>query len=675
MTESWFADGVRALFAAIDSAVYSLISVVYEIILQLSKVEIFGPDEINVFATKVYSLLGIFMLFKVSFSFISYLVNPDEITDKSKGAHKIVLNILIVLAMIIITPTAFKKLYEVQNIILDDNIIPKFLLGTEGDMVTNHSYKMSPYCEKESYAENDGNYISILVFRPFYQPEVPDNVEELDKTALVDYCAVGQLGGFWGTPSRYLQARIYNNAPEFWNGTYTIDYKFFISTIVGIIVLLVLVSFCFDIAVRTIKLGFLQLIAPVPIISYVDPKSGKDGMFKKWLKEVGKTWADLFIRLFALFFALYIIKLVVTKETLYTIEDAEVKYKFWVDLLLIIGSLMFAKKLPKLLENILGIKIDSGFTLNPMKKIRDNALGGKIIGDIPKKTLGLGAGLVGGAIAGGVAGQQVGATKRGALLGALGGAKEGFKKPKGAFTAGMREEYKNLTGNEMSRFSLGKLMLSKDGKVAVDDTKSNLKIAYENLNNKQTELNISEHTTASLAESLRSKGVDLSNIDDALKDVTAKQISQFKKVEEMKSNAEKLSKEYAAAMEEYKKMENSIKSGIVGANGQPIYSQEQLSSAKIKMEQIQSRNSTYQREIEEAERIQADYAQAIKDINTYSSNKKDEAKLRDEISAIQKNIETIKSEKAQRERFYQVEKSPQKDYQKAVDDEIKRQNK
>ena len=676
MTESWGADLFRGLFAAIDRTVFSLISTVYEIILQLSKVEIFGETEINAFATKIYSLLGIFMLFKVSFSFITYLVSPDQVTDKSKGAHKIILNILLVLAMIIITPTAFNKLYEVQDAILTENLIPKFLLGTEGDIATNRSYKMSSYCSSVSYAETDGDYISLLLFRPFYQPEISEGDPDLNE--LQNYCLIGNLGGHWGTTSRYLKANIYNRAPDFWNGTYIIDYKFFISTLVGIVVLLILVSFCFDVAVRSIKLGFLQIIAPVPIISYVDPKSGKDGMFKKWLKEVGKTWADLFVRLFALFFAVYVIKLVVTKESLYTIVGEEVKYKFWIDLLLIIGVLIFAKQLPKLLENILGIKINGGLTLNPMKKIRDQALGGKIIGDIPKKTVGLTAGLAGGMIAGSVAGQQVGATKRGAILGALGGAKEGFKTPKGAFTKSMREEYKNLTGNEMARMSLGKLMLQNSGKVAVQEVKDNLKVAYANLNAKQTELNM----TASLAEKLRSNGFDISNIDSALQDVAARRNEQISKINKIKDSADKtlnvLNKAYASAQDEYSKIERSIKAGIVGANGKPMYSQEQLNAAKAKMEQAQSQYGDAKRkvqsEIQVAEQELINYQQSESDLNTYRSNKESEEKLRDVISAIQKNIETMKSEKAQREKFYQVEKSPKEDYNKAVEDEVGRGN-
>lgn len=675
----WVVNSFRGLFAAIDSAVYTLIAIVYEILLQISRVNMFENGTFENVARKFYTLLGIFMLFKVTFSFITYLVNPDQMTDKSKGAQKIIINILLVLAMIIITPTAFSKLYDAQTAILTDNVIPKLILGTEDGKIGNREYQMSDICSNPSYTDTDGDYISILVFRPFFQLQ-----DSSDPDVVKAYCQDSEPM----TVLKYLNQRAIGTSSvvSTWGflgvavgsiGTqeYIVDYKFFVSTIVGIVVLLLLVSFCFDVAVRSIKLGFLQIIAPLPIISYVDPKSGKEGMFKKWLKEVGKTWADLFIRLIALFFALYIIQLMNISSMFSGVD----KYKFWVQLFIVIGALIFAKKLPKLIEDILGIKLGGDLTLNPMKKIRDNALGGKAIGDISKKALGssvgLGAGLVGGMIAGGVAGNQVGATKRGMLLGAIGGAKEGIKKPKGAFTHSMREEFKNLTGNEMARLSLGKLMLKNSGDIAVKEVKDNLKIAYSNLNNKQTELNISEHTTASLAERLRSKGFDTSNIDTALNNVKRQQEQQFSKVNNIKANASRLSDAFVAAKREYQRIEESMKLGIVGANGQPIYSQAQLSAAKAKMEQFESQYSTAQAEVRQEEELLNGYRQAESELITYRTNKGNEAKLRDEISEIQKNIETMKSEKAQRERFYQVGKTPEKDYKKAVNTETTRQNK
>lgn len=661
MKSSWGADLFRSLFAAIDSAIYGLISVVYEILINITKVDIFGEGAIETMGQKIYTILVVFMLFKVTFSFISYLVNPESLTDNAKGAQKVILNIILVLVMIMINPIAFQKLKEAQNAILTDQVIPRFIFGTDSVSLGNLSYKISDKCSNQSYAKKNGDYIALLVFRPFFQP---------DASVPPGYCGLGNAytSTIYGSVPAYLSADIVNYTVD---KVYAIDYKIGVTTIVGLVVLLIIVSFCFDIAVRAIKLGFLELIAPIPIISYVDPKSGKDGMFKKWLKEVGRTWADLFIRLAALFFAVFVIQLTQSDQMFAQVSE----YKFWVVLFVIIGALMFAKKLPKLIEDILGIKLGGDLTLNPLKKIRENALGGKAIASVPGKAFGFGAGLVGGAIAGGAAGNQVGARLRGTLLGAVGGSKGGFKKPKGAFTTGMREEYKNLTGNEMARFSMGKIMLSKSGKKKVQETKDDLKVAYSNLNDKQTELNVSEHMTASLAESIRSHGIDISDADVALKNIRTQLAEQQSNLNPLREKMEEYQQAYAKAQDEYEAMEKRLKSGILGANGQPIYTEAQVAAAKNKAEQVKNEFTMYQRRFQDEEKTLGEYKQLESNLMRYKDNKTKESALRDEISAIQKNIDTMKSEKAQRERFYQVDKSPREDYKKAVQEERTRQNK
>ena len=160
--------------------------------------------------------------------------------------------------------------------------------------------------------------------------------------------------------------------------SYYIDYNYFISTIVGIFVIFILISMAFDVAIRSVKLTFLQLISPIPIISYVDPKSGKDGMFKRWYTEVFKTWASLFIRLLALFFGVYLIQQL---GQLYKIGNHKyLSSNFWIQLFMLLGVLMFCKELPKLLEQLIpGMKGSGSFKLNPLKRINEDSIGGKFI--------------------------------------------------------------------------------------------------------------------------------------------------------------------------------------------------------------------------------------------------------------------------------------------------------
>ena len=128
-----FSGLIRGFFATIDSAVYGFIAVAYNLIEDLANTSILSMTDMNEFASRIYALLGIFMLFKVSFSIISYIVSPDKISDSSTGMGGIIKNVLITLVLILIVPTCFTLLYEAQSAILSENIIPKLLLGTNSD--------------------------------------------------------------------------------------------------------------------------------------------------------------------------------------------------------------------------------------------------------------------------------------------------------------------------------------------------------------------------------------------------------------------------------------------------------------------------------------------------------------------------------------------------------------
>lgn len=57
---------------------------------------------------------------------------------------------------------------------------------------------------------------------------------------------------------------------------------------VGLFLCYILVLYVIDIGVRVAQLTYLQIIAPIPIISYLSPK--KDGMFQKWVKQCVVTF-------------------------------------------------------------------------------------------------------------------------------------------------------------------------------------------------------------------------------------------------------------------------------------------------------------------------------------------------------------------------------------------------
>ena len=112
-------------------------------------------------------------------------------------------------------------------------------------------------------------------------------------------------------------------------------------------------------------------------------------MFKKWYTACFKTYADVFIRLAAIYFALFLINILTKTPDAFTINGQPLGMAE--QLFVILGILMFAKQFPDLLKDLLGIDLKGNFTLNPMKKIGENA-------PLAAAALGLGAGAVGGMV-------------------------------------------------------------------------------------------------------------------------------------------------------------------------------------------------------------------------------------------------------------------------------------
>lgn len=412
--KTWLGDIPRSLFSSIDSAVYQMISSVYGLIEDLAHVQIFKEGVIQNFYNKTYALLAIFMVFKLTFSIVSYVLDPAKVTDKSAGFGKIITNVMIMFVMILSAPVVFKNLYKLQEMILDEGVIYNFLFqqGDQeiyadgekkliiGDPEACKNWRENPdYYGSRSelinsevgswYVANNGDYISLMLYRNFFNLGTLNDGQNLGYRAGDDddnsyqYLCNGKditVHGYSDiTDLIDMINDTVNRSGK--NDYYVIDYKYVVGTAVGVFVLLELISIAFDVAVRAIKLGFLQLIAPIPIMSYIDPKSGKNGLFSNWIKEVGKTWISLFTRLFAVFFAVFIISSIdyAMVESINTDNYTMQSKSFFIIMFVIIGALMFAKQLPQLLEQLIpGMKMGK-MQLNPFKKIADEALGGKAL--------------------------------------------------------------------------------------------------------------------------------------------------------------------------------------------------------------------------------------------------------------------------------------------------------
>ena len=365
----------RSIFGTLDNVAYTLFAWIMQLIFDIAEVS--TSDAFNNFygeiQSRIYAVLAIFMLFKVTISMLTYLVNPDSITDKSNGIGKLSTRIIVSLVMLIAFPYAFQFLNRVQPHVLE--ALPRVILGTQP----------SSYSDLGSQMENAGQNIAFQTYNGVFF-----NTNCADKEA--------QIGVSNGNPCFQYENSVQgavahlNDPADGNNNSYKYDYMPLIGFVVAIVMTLILLGYCVDIAVRVFKLIILQLIAPIPIISYVDPKASKDGAFNKWIKMVISVWADLFIKLGIIYFIMLVISELFTSGAILNLTNNLFGDSYFrgslVTLALIVGLLFFAKDAPKFICDAMGIKMGEN---------------GKLFG-------GLGKIMSAGAIVAGTAGSTIAAT-------------------------------------------------------------------------------------------------------------------------------------------------------------------------------------------------------------------------------------------------------------------------
>ena len=625
----WLTNIIRWLLFAIDSVIYPFIVTVYNLLIDIAETSIFTEEVIDMFASKVYALLGVFMLFKVSFSILSYIVSPDDFLDKNKGFSKMISNIIITLTLLVVTPWVFTQAMDIQRIILRDNVIGKIFSTSEintnavtdpGSTMAYETFKAFYHLDTDAYPECEGLEQATL-------EQIRGGAFDSCKTVGFDnadnFESMAQSLRYafnTNSVSIYMDGDLINQTAS--DGGYVMNYTYLISTAAGVVILLLLIVFCFDIAVRSVKFGFLRMIAPIPIVSRVDPKNGK-GVFDKWVKTSLTTYLDLFIRLLAIYFAVFVITQMVDLRFVDAVTGLETEVNAFVKVFIILGALLFAKQLPKLIEDLTGLKMSGKFTLNPLKKLNE-------VPGVEKL-----ASTAGGTVAGIKAGARVGNP----LLGAAMGFHKGFTSAKlmgdgkGGFMAGANSTYKSLMGKDFLNFQF-----KPGGKKAVESVSSPLKKAYGIKTELERQLNIVSGQNSSVAQKLANNGVDVTGDLDAQSSNANSKLSQLK-----------------TDIAEYQNAIANLKT--------------EISRTKSKTA-LQTLNQKLQQETANLSAASEAYSknqEIISDISTFQQLSSKEIDVRTALSKVDKDISDLSTEKKQREGFYGVDPSPNKGVSESID--------
>ncbi len=331
--------------AWIDWALYSLASAMFDVIKQISVTSFFDENHIEAIANRVYVIVGVLMLFKLVVSAIQYLVNPDSMDDKEKGLFGILKNSIITVGLIVLVPVVFEFAMDLQTTLVES--LPTIIFGAQGDTVKND--------------KSTGETLSYTVLASF--------VKDKGKGG-----SIGAIGDTSSTIHDITTYRDHLSDGCGFSNTDNCHYEFMplISTIAGAFLIYILLSMALDVAMRTIKLGIIQMLAPIPISSYVIKKDN----FNKFVKISLQVYGDLFIRMSIVYFIIFALQELTASGILdpFNITGNSISNSgnWFVDVLvnitLIFGLLMFAKSAPKFITDLLGLPEITGGDLADMFK-------------------------------------------------------------------------------------------------------------------------------------------------------------------------------------------------------------------------------------------------------------------------------------------------------------------
>ena len=327
-----------SLCIAVDSIIYSIISWLYTIFIAIAEARIFTTETIASLIERLYLIIGIIGLFFAAYIFLTIIINPDNISKGNSSPAKLIRNVVLGIVSLVFIPTIFNFAYSIQGAVIDQNVIPRlFFASSSTDL---------------DQSVNNFNEFGVKIFEGSFYVKDENDADTANLYAMAEKEAI-----------RYNEVRYFSST-----FTYVkqgkIQYNFIISGIIGIAMLIILVSYCIDIAVRSVKLAFLQIFAPFPSLLMMIP--GQEKVFKKWLSETLKAFFEIFAKIALLVFGIFLIqKLQVffeaNKATLFTNFSADVVA--FAKLFLIMGVIIFLRKAPKLLEEIFGFKTENPFNL------------------------------------------------------------------------------------------------------------------------------------------------------------------------------------------------------------------------------------------------------------------------------------------------------------------------
>lgn len=326
-------NALRTLALSVFEALLKLINALYSLFMEVVDWHDFAESqEVQQIFIRISLILGLFMVFRLTFSAIEYLINPDTMTDKEKGLGNIVKKVLIMIILLGSVRFLFDKAYDIQELLLDntDNVLYKLVLGQQSGETSEAGGELI-WSIFDSYYKCNKNSCGGMnpdTFRTDLEEQV--------------------------TEAEFAMAFQEINEKNDGSDNYYVTFDWLVAILTAVFVAYILIVYIIQLGVRVFQLAYLEIIAPIPIMMYLTPKG--DETLKKWGQQCLTTFLDAFIRMAILYFIILVMR-IISKADLFSGGIS-------LGIVLMLGLFMFAKKVPDLLGELfpsMGGKAGLGF--------------------------------------------------------------------------------------------------------------------------------------------------------------------------------------------------------------------------------------------------------------------------------------------------------------------------
>lgn len=429
---TWIFLPLNAIFLTLDGIAYSLLAYTYKIfmlIAQLNYNVLYAW--VSPLVDRVNAIILVIIMFKIGYSLIQYMINPDKLDDTKAGGPALIKNIGICAGLLIIYSFVFSVLNEVTLLMIGVPDGYEFTTLKEIADITNTGEEKGGFVSRlifgseSNNVENFGKEIAITTLSTFLYTK-PGETSPLDK--IYNEIQSSDLESIDMMKIVEVVARIGKD----------VEYKWpIVSTAAGLYLAWQIIKLSIELAIRIFKLIVLQTIAPLAIVSIVDGGTSNQ-TWKSYTKALIGTWTDAFVRVGSLFIATaFIGKFFAERSEL--LPKAVGLTKGLITLIMLFAAFQCVKLIPNLLNQI----------FPGMGTGEDHTKGfGKLLGGIAGAGLGAlsgaAAGIIGGAGAAGVVGNVLSGGFSGFQSGHKGKNVMDFFKNQGQVSQGNRDRAQRI---------------------------------------------------------------------------------------------------------------------------------------------------------------------------------------------------------------------------------------